>query len=165
MTTKIYLVNQTQPSEVFFNETIYTYSNIEAAEECARRLNLEYANNVILDEAGQFISILDEDDLNSVHYYKVESSILEDTVDDEVYNADIDRENEQSDVFVIACYDKEDNSKFLGFTSIDGYTNDKEKATTYNENTVESTASFLEDNRDVSTEYFHYTKADDAKNN
>lgn len=157
----IYLVTQHQPeAPEFDNATIYTYDNREAAEECAKRLNLEYAKGVVLDEDGQLLYI-EEDREEDCHYYIVESFALESVVDDEVYNPVNHKTDEKSDVYVIALY-KADDGEFVGFYG-NPITIDKDKATYYNEETSESVAASIENNEGYSTEVFHYTKADDAK--
>ena len=156
----IFLVIQHQPDEPEYdNTTIYTYDNREAAEECAKRLNLEYAKGVILDEEGLYLDTLVDEE--SYHYYEVEASALESVVDDEVYNPANDKTNEHAQVYVIALYNKE-TMEFIGYYG-NPITQDKDKATYYNDETSEAVAAYLEDNEDYSTEVFHYTKADDAK--
>lgn len=156
----IYLVIQHQPAEPEYdNTTIYTYDNREAAEECAKRLNLEYAKGVVLDEDGLFYVVLNDED--DYHYYEVEASALEDKVDDEVYNPAKDKTNDHVQVYVIALYNK-DTMEFVGYYG-NPITQDKDKATYYNEETSESVAAFIEDEEGYSTEVFHYNEADDAK--
>lgn len=156
----IYLVVQHQPaSPEYDNSTIYTYSTKEEAEECARRLNLEYAKDVVLDEDGQLLYIVEDSD--DYHYYTVEGSLLETEVDDEVYNPANEKNNEQSNIFVIALSNPE-TGEFVGFYG-NPITTDKDKATYYNEDTVEATAASIESEGEYETEYYHYTKADDAK--
>ena len=157
---KVYQVVQHQYSEPEYdNQTIYIFDNIEAAEECARRLNLEYADGVILDEEGLFVEVSRDD---CCHYYSVESMIVESTVSDaDVYDPSVEKNNEHSDIFLIALY-YEENMEFVGFYANPEPTKDKDKATYYNENTVEDIAAMIENEGVYSTEIFHYTKADEA---
>lgn len=157
---KVYQVVQHQYSEPEYdNQTIYIFDNVEAAEECARRLNLEYADGVILDEEGLFVEVGRDD---CCHYYTVESMIVESTVSDaDVYDPSVEKNNEHSDIFLIALY-YEENMEFVGFYANPEPTKDKDKATYYNENTVEDIAATIEDEGVYSTEIFHYTKADEA---
>ena len=157
---KVYQVVQHQYSEPEYdNQTIYIFDNIEAAEECARRLNLEYADGVILDDEGLFVEVENDD---CCHYYTVESIIVESTVANvDVYDPSVEKNDEQSNIFLIALY-YEDSMEFVGFYANPEPTKDKDKATYYNENTVESVASMIENDGIYSTEIFHYTKADEA---
>ena len=157
---KAYQVVQHQYSEPEFdNQTIYIFDNVEAAEECARRLNLEYADGVILDEEGLFVEVSRDD---CCHYYTVESMIMESTIEDaDVYDPAAEKNNEHSDIFLIALY-YEENMEFVGFYANPEPTKDKDKATYYNENTVEDIAAMIENEGVYSTEIFHYTKADEA---
>ncbi|MBR2248092.1 MAG: hypothetical protein IJ880_13910 [Bacilli bacterium] len=155
----IFLVVQHQPeSPEYDNTTIYTYSSREEAEECAKRLNLEYAKGVVLDEDGQILYVVDGEE-ESCHYYSVDASLLETEIDDEVYNPAQEKNDEKSDIYVIALYK---DGEFVGFYG-NPITQDKDKATYYNENTVENVAASIEDEEEYETEYFHYTKADNAK--
>lgn len=157
----IFLVVQHQPeSPEYDNTTIYTYSSREEAEECAKRLNLEYAKGVVLDENGQFMFVVNEEE-DTCHYYEVVSSLLETEVDDEVYDPAKDKNDPESNVYVIALYEDE-SGKFAGFYANPEPTLDKDAATYYNENTVEYVAQAIEEEGNYSTEIFHYTKADKA---
>lgn len=157
---KVYKVIQHQAAyPEYDNQTIYIYDNQKAAEECARRLNLEYAEGVILDDEGLFSDLVDDND--TAHYYTVESYIVESEVDSEVYNPAEEKNDEKSNIFLIALYYQE-SMEFVGFCASPEPTKDKDKATYYNENTVENIASMIEDEGIYSTEIFHYTKADKA---
>lgn len=157
---KVYQVIQHQAEyPEYDNRIVYIYDNQKAAEECARRLNLKYAEGVILDDEGLFSDLVDDND--TAHYYTVESYIVESEVDDEVYNPETEKNDEKSDIFLIALYHK-DNMEFVGFYANPEPTKDKDKATYYNENIVENIASMIEDDDIYSTEIFHYTKADEA---
>lgn len=156
----VYMVVQHQPIEPNYdNATIYTYINREAAEECAKRLNLEYAKNVVLDEDGLFYTVVN--DADDYHYYTVEPSLLETEVDDEVYDPAKNKTDDHEQVYVIACYSKE-TMEFRGFYG-NPITKDKDTATYYNEDTAETVAAFIEDEEDYSTEIFHYNDAKDAE--
>ena len=155
----IFLVVQHQPeSPEYDNTTIYTYSSREEAEECARRLNLEYAKGVVLDEEGQILYVVDGEE-EFCHYYSVEALLLETEIDDDLYNPVQEKNDEQSNIYVIALYKDE---KFVGFYG-NPITTDKDKATYYNEDTAETTAASIESEEEYKTKYFHYTKADNAK--
>ena len=157
---KVYKVIQHQAADPEYdNQTIYIYDNIEAAEECARRLNLEYAEGVVLDDEGLFSYLVDDSD--TAHYYTIESDVVESKVDDEVYDPSVEKNNEKSNIFLIALYYQE-SMEFVGFYANPEPTKDKDKATYYNEATVENIASMIEDEGIYSTEIFHYTKADEA---
>ena len=82
-------------------------------------------------------------------------------VDADVYDPSVEKNDEQSNIFLIALY-YEDSMEFVGFYANPEPTKDKDKATYYNENTVESVASMIENDGIYSTEIFHYTKADEA---
>ena len=106
-----------------------------------------------------FLDLVDDND--TAHYYTVESYIVESEVDDEVYNPAEEKNDEKSNIFLIALYYQE-SMEFVGFYANPEPTKDKDKATYYNENTVENIASMIEDEGIYSTEIFHYTKADKA---
>ena len=157
---KVYKVIQHQAADPEYdNQTIYIYDNIEAAEECAKRLNLEYAEGVVLDDEGLFSYLVD--DYDTAHYYTIESYVVESKVDDEVYDPSVEKNNEKSNIFLVALYYQE-SMEFVGFYANPEPTKDKDKATYYNEATVENIASMIEDEGIYSTEIFHYTKADEA---
>ena len=138
----------------------YVYDNRESAVEMARRLNLKYASGVSLDEEGLFVEVCENYDDTYV-YFDVESYILESNVDDNDCDYALDKNDPKSDVYVIALY-KKDTMEFVGFYG-NPITQDKDKATYFNEETAENTSAYLEDNTEYSTEEFHYTDADDAK--
>ena len=155
--TKVYKVLQTQTSEDISDLTIYIFSNKEAANECARRLNLEYAENVLLNNKGLFEEVSQENEDDDVHYYKVESE----EVLDEPNNWDPNRykDNEQSDCYVLALYDSD--GEFIGFDAEEP-TKDKDKATLYNYDSAFVRSAIL-DNSNLTAEMFHYTKAEDVE--
>lgn len=152
----IYQVVQNQTcSDEFNNSTVYIYDNIEAAEECARRLNLEYAEGVILDECGQFLR--EDDNVDEVHYYEVESIALESTCDDEVYDPAKNKNDPESNVYVIALYEDE-SGKFAGFYANPEPTLDKDAATYYNQETAKCVAQMIEDEGNYVALVKHYTE-------
>lgn len=155
----IYLVVQHQPCDAEYdNSTIYTYDNQQAAEDCTKRLNLEYAKNVILDEKGLFKAI--EEDAYDYHYYEVEAFELETRVSG-VYNPADDRTNDEVQVYVIAVYDKY-TLEFLGYYG-DPITPDKNKATYFNQRTAEHMGIHLEATEKYKTKVLHYNDAEEAK--
>lgn len=155
----VYLVKQYQEGEGIEGETIYIFTKQTDAEEATRRLNLEYASGVVLDEYGEFLEISGD----PYHYYITESMAIESSIEDaDVYNPANERDNEESDLYVIACYSTKDNNKFLGFVSKDRFTQDKNQATLYNSETLEDASAYIEEDWNVSTEEFHITQADDA---
>lgn len=154
---RVYQVVQNQPdSNEYNNSTIYLYDNIEAAEECARRLNLEYAQGVILDECGQFLN--EDNDADTVHYYTVESIALESICDDEVYDPAKNKTDENSDVYVIVLYhDEAEDGDFAGFYANPEPTLDINAATYYNEETARRVAQCIEDECNYVALPVHYT--------
>lgn len=70
----IYLVQQTQPEEEYFNTAIYACSTFERAQQYARQLNKEYGRNCVFDEDWDFIEY---DMKGEPHYYTVESLKLD----------------------------------------------------------------------------------------
>lgn len=154
--TKVYKVLQTQISEDISDLTIYIFSNKEAADECARRLNLEYAKNVLLNNKGLFEEIwaVNEDD---VHYYKVESEEV--LYEPNNWNPNTCKDDEQSDCYVLVLYNS--NGEFIGFDAEEP-TKDKDKATLYNYDSAYIRSKTF-DNSNLTVEIFHYTKAEDEE--
>lgn len=65
---KIYLVNQTQPAEGYYETTIYVCSTFERAQKYARRLNKAYGEFCVFDENWDFTEY---DMRGDPHYYTV----------------------------------------------------------------------------------------------
>ena len=72
----VYLVVQHQTSDPEFdNRTVYVCKTRTLADYAAAKLNVQYADNVNLDEDNQFVDIID-DNLDC-HYYTVEGYAVE----------------------------------------------------------------------------------------
>ena len=64
----IYLVNQTQPAEGYYETTIYACSTFERAQKYVRRLNKEYGEFCVFDKNWDFVEC---DMQGEPHYYTV----------------------------------------------------------------------------------------------
>ena len=81
--SNVYLVIQHQFGECD-KDVVYTCATREVAEYAAGKLNEKYASEgVILDEDNLFVDISDDDMMNdSYHYYTVESSAIEESIEE-----------------------------------------------------------------------------------
>ena len=67
----LYMVRQTQPCCCYEDRTIAIYSDFKKALELSRRLNKEYAKNVIIDKNYDYVR--DDGFDYDIHYYDVET--------------------------------------------------------------------------------------------
>lgn len=71
---KIYLVNQTQPNEEYYDTAIYACSTFERAQKYARHLNKEYGEGCVFDDNWDFV----EYDMRcEPHYYTIEEMVVD----------------------------------------------------------------------------------------
>lgn len=76
----VYLVCQTQPAEKYIHTTIYVLSDYRAACLYCQKLNRQFAQNVDLDEQGNFISVKDGALYDDIHYYRVRTMVVDENL-------------------------------------------------------------------------------------